>query len=51
MNYLRNKKTTVLGLSGLVAAAVNFWFSKDLGSLTTALASSIGLLLAQDGGL
>lgn len=51
MMYLRNKKTTVLGSLGVLAAALNFWVTRDITSLATALSSSIGLLLAQDGGL
>lgn len=51
MMYLRNKNTTVLGLLGVLSAALNFCVTRDVASLATALSSSIGLLLAQDGGL
>lgn len=49
--FLRNKKTTVLGLSGLISAVVNFMVTKDVAAFATGAATSLGLLLAQDGGL
>lgn len=51
MSYLRNKKTTVLGLSTLLAGLASFFATKDVSALATAMASGLGLLLAQDGGL
>lgn len=51
MDALRNKKTTFMGLSTLLAGICSFWVTKDLNSLATSVATGLGLLLAQDGGL
>lgn len=51
MTFIRNKKTTVLGLSGIVCAIASFVVTKDVGSLATGLATSLGLILASDGGV
>lgn len=50
MKFTRNRKTTILGLSGIVCAIANFVVTKDVGSLATSLATSLGLILASDGG-